>query len=336
MIAVLHGAENRVPVKIAQVARGHEDGDRRHRGQPLLLPHGIDYKGLLRAAVTDSNGAVTQGGSTITQQYVKNVLLYSADSAQAAAGGHRQVLRPQAARGPARAGAGGALNPRARSSRATSTSPTSVTARTASARPPAATSARRSDKLTLPQAALLAGLVQSPSADDPDHLPEGSPEAPRRGAGPHARARTSDAGAGGGSQRGAPRPAPGRPACDRRPLPDLHRAVLLRLGTHAAAYRPGARLHPATAAQQPAARRRPDDQDHAQPGRAGTRPRTRSTRRSSRPTASRSPRRSSSRAPATCSRWPSTSPTAPVPVRPRSRCSPPRRCSPARRSRSSR
>ena len=43
--------------------------------------NGIDYKGTLRAAVENSQaGAVTQGGSTLTQQYVKNALLQTARS----------------------------------------------------------------------------------------------------------------------------------------------------------------------------------------------------------------------------------------------------------------
>jgi membrane peptidoglycan carboxypeptidase len=43
--------------------------------------NGIDYKGTLRAAVENSQaGSVTQGGSTLTQQYVKNALLQSANS----------------------------------------------------------------------------------------------------------------------------------------------------------------------------------------------------------------------------------------------------------------
>ena len=43
--------------------------------------HGVDYKGTLRAAVENSQaGEVTQGGSTLTQQYVKNALLQAASS----------------------------------------------------------------------------------------------------------------------------------------------------------------------------------------------------------------------------------------------------------------
>jgi len=41
---------------------------------------GVDLRGLLRALVRNSQaGTVTQGGSTITQQYVKNVLIVGAD-----------------------------------------------------------------------------------------------------------------------------------------------------------------------------------------------------------------------------------------------------------------
>ena len=41
--------------------------------------HGVDYKGILRAAVHNQQaGDVQQGGSTLTQQYVKNVLIESA------------------------------------------------------------------------------------------------------------------------------------------------------------------------------------------------------------------------------------------------------------------
>ncbi|MDP9496819.1 MAG: transglycosylase domain-containing protein [Actinomycetota bacterium] len=41
--------------------------------------HGVDYKGTLRAAATNfRSGRVAQGGSTITQQYVKNALIEAA------------------------------------------------------------------------------------------------------------------------------------------------------------------------------------------------------------------------------------------------------------------
>ena len=57
--------------------------------------HGVDYKGIIRAALTNQeNGNVTQGGSTLTQQYVKNVLLESATTpAEQKAATDRSVQR---------------------------------------------------------------------------------------------------------------------------------------------------------------------------------------------------------------------------------------------------
>ncbi|MDT7538022.1 MAG: hypothetical protein QOI82_1607, partial [Actinomycetota bacterium] len=41
--------------------------------------HGVDYKGILRAAITNAGaGGVKQGASTLTQQYVKNALIEAA------------------------------------------------------------------------------------------------------------------------------------------------------------------------------------------------------------------------------------------------------------------
>src|SRR5437764_1403488 len=37
--------------------------------------HGVDWKGTLRAAISNGTGGDTQGASTITQQYVKNYLI---------------------------------------------------------------------------------------------------------------------------------------------------------------------------------------------------------------------------------------------------------------------
>jgi membrane peptidoglycan carboxypeptidase len=45
--------------------------------------HGVDVKGTLRAAVENAQaGGVSQGGSTLTQQYVKNALLQAADGSK--------------------------------------------------------------------------------------------------------------------------------------------------------------------------------------------------------------------------------------------------------------
>ncbi|HVW44758.1 MAG TPA: transglycosylase domain-containing protein [Amycolatopsis sp.] len=46
---------------------------------------GVDVKGMVRAALHDSSGGSTQGGSTITQQYVKNYLINVVDRTDKAA-----------------------------------------------------------------------------------------------------------------------------------------------------------------------------------------------------------------------------------------------------------
>src|SRR5205823_3001315 len=76
VLAVLHGDTNRVPVPLSRVAPilvkavvDTEDASFWHHG-------GIDLKGVIRAATHDAKaGEVREGGSTITQQLVKNTLL---------------------------------------------------------------------------------------------------------------------------------------------------------------------------------------------------------------------------------------------------------------------
>ena len=194
---------------------------------------GIDYKGLLRAALDRHQRILSQGGSTITQQYVKNVLLYSADSAQQASSRHRQVDRPQAARGPAGPGAGGALvqepDPRGlpehrllRSGRVRHRR-----GRRALLRRDRRHSSRCRRRRCSP------GWSRARSPYDPITYPKAALKRRGRGAQPHAAARSPDRRAGEGGQGGAARPESGRAAADRRPVPDVDRAVLLRLGTHA-------------------------------------------------------------------------------------------------------
>jgi membrane peptidoglycan carboxypeptidase len=57
---------------------------------------GIDVQGTIRAAIHDSSGGSTQGASTLTQQYVKNYLEYIVDRAPVGAT-HEQVLQSKAA-----------------------------------------------------------------------------------------------------------------------------------------------------------------------------------------------------------------------------------------------
>jgi membrane peptidoglycan carboxypeptidase len=135
---------------------------------------GVDLKGTVRALVQDSRGGNLQGGSTITQQYVKNVLLLEAGSdknkQQAAIADTftRKVTELKYAVAVEKSltkdqilerylnllyFGNGAYGVEAAAERYFSTS---------------------SDKLTVPQAALLAALVNSPSAYDPFQNPQQS------------------------------------------------------------------------------------------------------------------------------------------------------------------
>jgi membrane peptidoglycan carboxypeptidase len=165
-IATLHGAENRVPVKIAQVPAIMQTAIVDIEDNRFYSHDGIDYKGLLRAALTDSGGSVSQGGSTITQQYVKNVLLYSADSAQAAAAATDKSI----ARKVREARLALALEERWSKSQILEGYLNIVYFGQGAYGIGAAAEryfGETVNQLTLPQAALLAGLVQSPSAYDP-------------------------------------------------------------------------------------------------------------------------------------------------------------------------
>jgi len=81
VVAVLHGAHNRVPVRIGQVAPVMQQAIVDIEDSRFYAHHGVDYQGLARAALKNTAaGGVQQGGSTLTQQYVKNVLLQAAST----------------------------------------------------------------------------------------------------------------------------------------------------------------------------------------------------------------------------------------------------------------
>ncbi len=174
-IATLHGAENRVPVKIAQVAPIMKTAIVDIEDSRFYSHHGIDFRGLTRAAVQDTGGSVSQGGSTITQQYVKNVLLYSADTtaAQQAATGKSLARKLREAR------LALALEQKWSKSQILE-GYLNIAYFGHSAYGIGAAASRyfgeTVNQLTLPQAALLAGLVQSPTADDPINNPKGARE----------------------------------------------------------------------------------------------------------------------------------------------------------------
>ena len=170
IIATLHGAENRVPVKISQISKVMQTAIVDIEDSRFYSHHGIDFKGLVRAAVQDSSGTATQGGSTITQQYVKNLLLFSADSKAAAA----EATDKSVARKLKEARLALALE-RRESKKQILEGYLNIAYFGHGAYGIGAAAMRyfgtSVDRLTLAESALLAGLVQSPSADDPIAYP---------------------------------------------------------------------------------------------------------------------------------------------------------------------
>lgn len=129
--------------------------------------HGVDTRGVLRALLHDTgSGGSSQGGSTLTQQYVKQVLLYNADNAEE----QRKATEDTIGRKLREARLALALEKKL--------SKHQILARYlniayyGSGAYGIETAAQtyfgiHASQLSLPQAALLAGLVQSPTGYDP-------------------------------------------------------------------------------------------------------------------------------------------------------------------------
>src|SRR5437588_1530307 len=76
VLAVLHAEENRVPIKLGDVPPHAVKAVLDIEDDRFYEHGGVDLRSLARALVTNVNaGEVRQGGSTITQQLVKNALL---------------------------------------------------------------------------------------------------------------------------------------------------------------------------------------------------------------------------------------------------------------------
>ncbi|HWC12808.1 MAG TPA: transglycosylase domain-containing protein, partial [Acidimicrobiales bacterium] len=83
-IATFHGDENRFPVKLDQVPKVTIDAVIAAEDRKFFQHRGIDPLGIARATWADiRRRGVRQGGSTITQQYVKNAFV---------GGGHERTL----------------------------------------------------------------------------------------------------------------------------------------------------------------------------------------------------------------------------------------------------
>jgi membrane peptidoglycan carboxypeptidase len=73
--------QDRVPVPLSQIPKYLQDALIATEDRRFYQHHGVDMRGLFRSAVSTSNGD-TQGGSTLTMQYVKQIRYYQASEIQ--------------------------------------------------------------------------------------------------------------------------------------------------------------------------------------------------------------------------------------------------------------
>src|SRR6266516_2312410 len=76
LITTLHARQNRVVVPFGQIPEDVRNAVVAVEDRRFYEHTGIDVKAIVRAAYADvSAGRIVEGGSTITQQYVKNALV---------------------------------------------------------------------------------------------------------------------------------------------------------------------------------------------------------------------------------------------------------------------
>ncbi len=163
--------QNRISVDISRIAPVMQQAMVAIEDSRFYQHHGVDLRGTLRGVLSTLTGAQVQGGSTITQQLVKQMLVAGAPDAAAAAAAtartparklrearyalalERELTKPQILQAYLNIVyfGGGAYGVEAASRRYFS---------------------KHASELTLPEAALLAGLVQQPTGYDPLLHPE--------------------------------------------------------------------------------------------------------------------------------------------------------------------
>lgn len=76
VIRTLHGEQNRTDVPLSRVPEHVQRAIIAIEDQRFYEHNGVDVHAIIRALVTNvDSGSVQQGGSTITQQYVKNAII---------------------------------------------------------------------------------------------------------------------------------------------------------------------------------------------------------------------------------------------------------------------
>jgi len=170
LLANLYLNEDRVVVPLAAVPAVMRSAVVGIEDSRFYEHHGVDYKGALRAFVTNSRaGEVRQGGSTLTQQYVKNVLIEKAQNTTQRTAAGTNTRKLQEARY--------ALALEQRMSKDQILENYLNIALFGNGVYGVGTAAQHYfnkpvDQLTLPEAATLAGIVQNPSLFDPVRHPD--------------------------------------------------------------------------------------------------------------------------------------------------------------------
>ncbi|MEV8517819.1 transglycosylase domain-containing protein [Dactylosporangium sp. NPDC051484] len=159
--------ENRRDVQLDQVAKVLQQAVVAAEDARFYQHHGVDARGVLRAFVSNSRGGAQQGASTLTMQYVRNVLKNDASLTPQQ---HLEALADSPARKLREMRYAGALEKRMSKAEilrrylnisyfGSGAYGIYAASQTYFGKVPA--------ELTLPEAALLAGLLQSPDADNP-------------------------------------------------------------------------------------------------------------------------------------------------------------------------
>ncbi|MGE5762325.1 MAG: transglycosylase domain-containing protein [Mycobacterium leprae] len=163
--------ENRVVVPLRQISPALRAAVVSIEDARFYEHSGVDVKGTARALVTNSRaGEVRQGGSTLTQQYVKNILVETATTPEA-----RQAARERSLSRKVREVRYGSWLEQHRTKDQILEGYLSIAYFGGGAYGAEAAARHYFNKpaarLTLPEAALLAGVVRSPGSYDPVHRP---------------------------------------------------------------------------------------------------------------------------------------------------------------------
>ncbi|SDN90118.1 Membrane carboxypeptidase (penicillin-binding protein) [Klenkia soli] len=164
--------ENRAPVTGDRIAEVMKQAMVAIEDARFYSHNGLDVQGTLRAAVTNlSAGVVEEGGSTLTQQLVKQTLLQTADTPEEAAAATEQTLERKLREARLALALEQTYSKDEILTRYLNIVYFGQNAYGIQAAARIYFSVDAAD-LTLPQAAMLAGLAQSPTSDDPTVNPE--------------------------------------------------------------------------------------------------------------------------------------------------------------------